>query len=88
MNKRILIVFGVLAMMPAGAQIRHGAPLIEFNDDGGWCWFEDERAIVAGGKLILGTIATAGARLKVISHASAKPAKYAPPSPRNSLPQG
>jgi hypothetical protein len=62
MNKRILIVFGVLAMMPAGAQIRHGAPLIEFNDDGGWCWFEDERAIVAGGKLILGTIATAGAR--------------------------
>ncbi len=34
------------------------SPLITFNDDGGWCWFEDERAIVHDGKLILGTIAS------------------------------
>jgi hypothetical protein len=28
-----------------------------FNDDGGWCWFEDERVIVDGGKLIIGSVA-------------------------------
>lgn len=57
---RILLIFLGAASMPA--QIRHGAPLIEFNDDGGWCWFEDERAIVVGGKLIFGSIATGRAR--------------------------
>jgi hypothetical protein len=62
MRGGILALIGALASMQTGAQIRHGAPLIEFNDDGGWCWFEDERAIVAGGKLVFGTIATGGAR--------------------------
>lgn len=28
------------------------------NDDGGWCWFEDERAIVVDGKIVAATIAT------------------------------
>jgi hypothetical protein len=32
-------------------------PLVTINDDGGWCWFEDERAIVCDGKLVVGTIA-------------------------------
>ena len=27
------------------------------NDDGGWCWFQDERAIVIGDRLVLGTVA-------------------------------
>lgn len=27
------------------------------NDDGGWCWFQDERAVVAGDWLVLGTVA-------------------------------
>jgi hypothetical protein len=35
--------------------------LITFNDDGAWSWFEDERAIVDKGKLIIGSVA-AGAR--------------------------
>ncbi|MFN7921276.1 MAG: BNR-4 repeat-containing protein [Bryobacteraceae bacterium] len=30
---------------------------VVLNDDGGWCWFEDERALVADGRLIVGTIA-------------------------------
>jgi len=29
-----------------------------FHDDGGWCWFEDERAIVVDGKLIFGVVAS------------------------------
>lgn len=62
MRGSMLALIGALTMMQAGAQIRYGAPLVEFNDDGGWCWFEDERAIVAGGKLVFGTIATGGAR--------------------------
>ncbi|MFN7936146.1 MAG: BNR-4 repeat-containing protein [Bryobacteraceae bacterium] len=27
------------------------------HDDGGWCWFEDERAIVVDGKLLFGVVA-------------------------------
>lgn len=30
---------------------------IRLSDDGGWCWFEDERVIVHNGKLIIGTVA-------------------------------
>jgi hypothetical protein len=27
------------------------------NDDGGWCWFQDERALVVGGRLVFGSVA-------------------------------
>jgi hypothetical protein len=35
--------------------------LIQFNDNGAWCWFQDERAVVdaAAGKLIIGSVANA-----------------------------
>jgi hypothetical protein len=32
-------------------------PVITFNDNGVWCWFQDERAIVHDGKLIIGSVA-------------------------------
>ena len=32
-------------------------PIVTFNDDGAWSWFEDERAIVDNGKLIIGSVA-------------------------------
>ncbi|MFO0808898.1 MAG: BNR-4 repeat-containing protein [Gemmataceae bacterium] len=32
-------------------------PAIVLNDDAGWCWFQDERALVHAGQLILGTVA-------------------------------
>src|SRR3989442_11135223 len=35
--------------------------IITFNDDGGWSWFEDERAIVHKSKVIIGSVA-AGVR--------------------------
>ena len=47
-------------LLALGPQIAWSAPIppvITFNDDGGWCWFQDERAIVAGGKLIIGSVA-------------------------------
>ena len=31
--------------------------LITFNDDGAWCWYQDERIIVHDGKLIIGSVA-------------------------------
>ncbi|MBL8227147.1 MAG: BNR-4 repeat-containing protein [Bryobacterales bacterium] len=30
---------------------------IVFNDDGGWCWFEDERVLVVKNRLVIGTVA-------------------------------
>jgi hypothetical protein len=39
--------------MPAPAE-----RIFEVNDDGGWCWFQDERVIIAGDRLIAGTVAS------------------------------
>jgi hypothetical protein len=30
---------------------------VVLNDDGGWCWFQDERAIVVGSRLLFGSVA-------------------------------
>jgi hypothetical protein len=30
---------------------------VVLNDDGGWCWFQDERALVASGRLVFGSVA-------------------------------
>jgi len=47
----------MLSGMPVAAEVRlEGQPVI-FNDDGGWCWFEDERVIVHAGKLVIGSVA-------------------------------
>jgi len=39
--------------------------LIQFNDNGGWCWYQDERAVVdtKGGKLVIGSVAGTGSRV-------------------------
>lgn len=36
--------------------------LTRFNDDGAWCWYQDERAVVdtVNGKIIVGSVANAG----------------------------
>ncbi|MBL8179565.1 MAG: BNR-4 repeat-containing protein [Bryobacterales bacterium] len=47
----VLLMSGLVPAAPA--------PSVRvFHDDGGWCWFEDERAIVSGGKLIFGVVAS------------------------------
>ncbi len=57
---------GLVASMPA---VCAGSPesrdqvagtLIEFNDNGAWCWYQDERALVdkARGRLIVGSVAS------------------------------
>jgi hypothetical protein len=51
---RLLLPWGVVPFLLFGGD---PSGLITFNDDGGWCWFEDERVIVHAGKLIIGTVA-------------------------------
>ena len=48
----------------SGADAVVGGKLITFNDNGGWCWYQDERAVVdtKGNKLILGSVASGGSR--------------------------
>lgn len=36
------------------------SPIIELNDNGAWSWFQDQRAIVANGKLIVGSVRAVG----------------------------
>src|SRR5262249_46786954 len=55
---------------PAGANTRPSGnnavfgSMITFNDNGGWCWYQDERAVVdtAKNKLIIATEASGGSR--------------------------
>lgn len=43
---------------PAGNQV--SGNLIQFNDNGAWCWYQDERAVVDTtlGKIIIGSVAS------------------------------
>ena len=53
-----------LAATPAPAVNDVAGSLIQFNDNGAWSWFEDERAIVdsAAGKILVSSVAnSAGA---------------------------
>lgn len=52
--RSIALTLVVLACSHLQAVPKHPVVL---NDDGGWCWFEDERAIVVGNKLVVGTVA-------------------------------
>lgn len=61
-----LVLFALLAV-PARAQPEPSAGEAEagevlpkqvtFMENGGWCWFQDERALVVGGTLVFGTVA-------------------------------
>jgi hypothetical protein len=38
--------------------------IVQYNDNGGWCWYQDERVLVdtKGGKFIIGSVASGGSR--------------------------
>lgn len=42
-----------------------GEKPIQFMEDGGWCWYEDPRAIIHDGKLIIGTISGVSGDIRV-----------------------
>src|SRR3954466_9093937 len=49
--------------LPAGADSVFGT-MVQFNDNGAWSWYQDERAIVdtKANKLIVGSVASGGTR--------------------------
>ncbi len=55
-----LTQFALVTLLFASLPVAAQPPVITLNDDGGWCWFEDERAIVVNGQLTLGSV-SAGA---------------------------
>ncbi len=52
---RLLLALAPLVFLSAAPAAPE--PWVVLNDDGGWCWFEDPRVVVDGGKLIAGTVA-------------------------------
>lgn len=54
-----LLIAGICACATTGpsANDAPSADLIVINDDGGWCWFEGERAIIHNGWLLVGSVA-------------------------------
>jgi hypothetical protein len=54
---RFLFTFIWAAISAVGLWGRQAQPVIVFNDDGGWCWFEDERVIVYQDRLLIGSVA-------------------------------
>ena len=65
MRRRSTLWAGLLGLtlLTPGSAVRVGAgegapggPVV-LNDDGGWCWFQDERALVVGDTLVLGSVA-------------------------------
>src|SRR5438445_13697341 len=48
------VALAIAASLMADQPIR---PPIVLNDDGGWCWFQDERALVLAGRLVFGSVA-------------------------------
>lgn len=53
---RLTLILIVLTLMVAPMAMAQ-QPVLKLSDDGGWCWYQDERAIIHDGKLIVGTIA-------------------------------
>jgi len=49
---------------PAGTTDAVAGTLITFNDNGAWCWYQDERAVVdtKNNKLVIGSVASGGSR--------------------------
>ena len=46
-----------LLSLPGGTLAAQERAPVVLNDDAGWCWFQDERALVVGGRLVFGSVA-------------------------------
>jgi hypothetical protein len=55
MIKSTLII--VIVFFPCVVSIAIAGPLIVFNDNGGWCWYQEERAIIQKDKVIISSMA-------------------------------
>ena len=60
-------VLGIFVMNAVGAAEPTEKEPIVFNPDTGWCWFQDERAIIDNGQLLLSGVSSRG-DITVTSH--------------------
>jgi hypothetical protein len=65
----ILIIGCVSASAAAG-------PVIVFNDNGSWCWYQDQRVIIQDGKLIIGSVADASGTDGVLRDGNVEVVQY------------
>ncbi len=54
---QLLTVIGGIAAFSITAPASEPRGLFQLTDDGAWCWFQDERAIIHQGKLLVGSVA-------------------------------
>ena len=52
-----LIAWALVLLLAQALPAAAGGPIV-LNDDGGWCWFQDERALVVGDTLLVGSVAS------------------------------
>jgi len=50
------MILGISLLISCGSSATQDSPVV-LSRDGGWCWFQDPRAIVHDGKLVVGTVA-------------------------------
>ena len=50
-------IIGLSLSAGSGGTASAGYLVVTLSDNGGWCWFQDERAIVVGEKLFVGSVA-------------------------------
>jgi len=57
MKRNINNIICVLGLFSLFQPLAYSGPVIVFNDNGAWCWYQDERVIIHNGKLIIGSVA-------------------------------
>jgi hypothetical protein len=59
-NHTVTTLLTAILLHMSVAQLSAAAPeFTVFNDNGSWCWFQDERAIVSGDRLVFASVANA-----------------------------
>lgn len=64
------LIAGICLLFTCGARAGEfvAAPLIDFGVSGGWCWFQDERAIVDGDRFIFGSVSSPSGDINVTTY--------------------
>jgi hypothetical protein len=52
-----VLVLGTLGSAKPSGPREPATDVVVLNDDAGWCWFQDERALVVGDRLVFGSVA-------------------------------
>ncbi len=73
-SRRGVVLVAASIFAGSGWGFAKEARVFQINDDGAWCWFQDERAIVHGGKLWV--VSVAGGKLEDARRGNVEVATY------------